>query len=37
MAMGVRATLMGGALLEANRRCGWPTADAVGAAVVGTW
>ena len=36
MAMGVRATLVGGKGLEANRRCGRPTAGAVGAVEVGT-
>eukprot|EP01050_Picozoa_sp_SAG11_P039292 SAG11_NODE_16463_length_546_cov_1.711409_1_plen_37_part_01 len=32
--MGVRATLVGGVVLEANRRCGRPTVGAVGAAKV---
>eukprot|EP01050_Picozoa_sp_SAG11_P021120 SAG11_NODE_3696_length_2274_cov_4.078621_2_plen_37_part_00 len=36
MAMGVRATLVGGKGLEANRRCGRPTAGAVSAVEVGT-
>eukprot|EP01050_Picozoa_sp_SAG11_P014991 SAG11_NODE_1903_length_4090_cov_9.110805_1_plen_38_part_00 len=33
--MGVRATLVGGEGLGASRRCGRPTAGAVGAAEVG--
>ena len=36
MAMGVRATLTGGALVEADRGCRRPHAGAVGAAEVGT-
>ena len=36
MAMGVRATLTGGALVEADRGCRHPHAGAVGAAEVGT-
>ena len=36
MAMGVRATLTGGALAEADRGCRRPHAGAVGAAEVGT-
>eukprot|EP01050_Picozoa_sp_SAG11_P009070 SAG11_NODE_832_length_6948_cov_10.083662_2_plen_83_part_00 len=36
MAMGVRATLVGGKGLEANRRCGRSTAGAVGAVAGGT-
>ena len=36
MAMGVRATLVGGWKLEANRGCRRPHAGAVGAAEVGT-
>eukprot|EP01050_Picozoa_sp_SAG11_P014252 SAG11_NODE_1736_length_4344_cov_1.763722_4_plen_35_part_00 len=34
MVMGARATLVGGVGLEANRRCGRPTAGAVGAVEV---
>ena len=34
--MGARATLVGGEELEANRRCGRPTAGAVGAVEVGS-
>ena len=37
MAMGVRATLTGGALVEADRGCRRPHAGAVGAAEVGTY
>ena len=37
MAMGVRATLAGGALVEADRGCRRPHAGAVGAAEVGTF
>eukprot|EP01050_Picozoa_sp_SAG11_P017127 SAG11_NODE_2429_length_3371_cov_5.133863_5_plen_36_part_00 len=33
--MGARTTLVGGEGLEANRRCGRPTAGAVGAVAVG--
>eukprot|EP01050_Picozoa_sp_SAG11_P036906 SAG11_NODE_14279_length_618_cov_1.886320_1_plen_63_part_01 len=36
MAMGVRATLVGGAKREADRHRGWLTAGAVGAVSVGT-
>eukprot|EP01050_Picozoa_sp_SAG11_P019887 SAG11_NODE_3242_length_2588_cov_1.515468_3_plen_64_part_00 len=35
--MGARTTLVGGGGLKANRRCGRPTAGAVGAVAVGTW
>ena len=37
MAMGVRATLTGGALVEADRGCRRPYAGAVCAAEVGTF
>eukprot|EP01050_Picozoa_sp_SAG11_P006131 SAG11_NODE_464_length_9216_cov_131.568326_5_plen_40_part_00 len=36
MVMGVRATLVGGKGLEANRRCRRSTAGAVGAVEVGS-
>eukprot|EP01050_Picozoa_sp_SAG11_P002111 SAG11_NODE_102_length_16709_cov_31.066093_18_plen_89_part_00 len=36
MAMGVRATLVGGKGLEANRRCGRSTAGPLGAVEVGS-
>eukprot|EP01050_Picozoa_sp_SAG11_P013880 SAG11_NODE_1655_length_4504_cov_31.952100_5_plen_69_part_00 len=36
MVMGVRATLVGGKGLKANRRCGRSTAGAVGAVEVGS-
>eukprot|EP01050_Picozoa_sp_SAG11_P034181 SAG11_NODE_11962_length_728_cov_62.441971_1_plen_39_part_01 len=35
MMMGVRATLVGGKQIRANRQCGWPTASAVGPVGVG--
>mgnify|MGYP006974189598 CR=1 FL=1 len=35
--MGVSATLAGGTVFEAYRRCGRPTAGAVGAVAVGAW